>query len=80
MHAAVAGVGFQINETSRVALESTFSTVTGRGNAFLWKCLYWSTLEAKNRGLVVHFIAISYTRPVLTVPDMELILKSIVKR
>jgi hypothetical protein len=41
---------------------------------------YRSTLETKNRGLVDDFIENSYTRPVLTVSDIELILKSIVKR
>jgi hypothetical protein len=52
---------------------------------FFWFCgaetwPYRSTLETKNRDPVVHFIAIPHTRPVLTVSDIELILKSIVNR
>ena len=65
--------------------KSTKSAIKAAPNLDFWFCAaetgpYRSTLETKNRDLVVHFIAISHTRPILTVSDIELILKSIVKR
>ena len=56
------------------------NAINGAPDPDFWFCgaetgPYRSTLETKNRGLVGHFVAISYSRPVLTVSDIELILK-----
>ena len=61
------------------------NAINGAPDPDFWFCgaetgPYRSTLETKNRGLVGHFIAVSYSRPVLTVSDIELVLKRTVKR